>query len=79
MGRIWEARGELLLADFAGMRGELLSMSAEDYRQSPSASRSLEAGLGQLRDHANELATRDARDLVERFGQLGRRKLQLAG
>ena len=61
------------------VRGELLSMSAEDYRQSPSATRSLEAGLGQLRDHANELATRDACDLVERFGQQGRGKLQLAG
>ncbi len=61
------------------VRGELLSMSAEDYRQSSSATRSLEAGLGQLRDHANELATRDARDLVARFGQQGRRKLQLAG
>ena len=61
------------------VRAELLSMSAEDYRQSPSATRSLEAGLGQLRDHAQELATRDARDLVARFGQQGRRKLQLAG
>jgi hypothetical protein len=61
------------------VRGELLSMSAEDYRQSPSATRSLEAGLGQLRDHAQQLATQDARDLVARFGQMGRRKLQLAG
>ena len=61
------------------VRGELLSMSAEDYRQSPSATRSLQTGLGQLRDQARELATRDARDLVERFGQQGRRKLQLAG
>ena len=30
-------------------------------------------------DQARELATRDARELVERFGQMGRRKLQMAG
>jgi len=61
------------------VRGELLARSAEDYRQSPSAVRSLEAGLTQLRDQARELSRQDARELVERFGQMGRRKLQLAG
>ena len=61
------------------VRGELLGRSADDYRQSPTATRSLEAGLSQLRDQARELATQDARELVERFGQMGRRKLQLAG
>jgi len=61
------------------VRSELLSRSAEDYRQSPAATRSLEAGLSQLRDQARELAGQDARELVERFGQMGRRKLQLAG
>ena len=43
------------------------------------ASRNLESGLSQLRDQARELASHDARELVERFGQMGRRKLQLAG
>lgn len=57
----------------------MLSRSAEDYRQSPAATRSLESGLAQLRDHARELARQDTRELVERFGQMGRRKLQLAG
>jgi hypothetical protein len=61
------------------VRGELLTRSAEDYRHSPAAVRSLEAGLGQLRDHARNLAGQDARELVERFGQMGRRKLHLAG
>lgn len=61
------------------VRSELLSRSAEDYRQSPSATRSLEDGLRRLRDQAGELADRDARDLVERFGRMGRRKLQMAG
>lgn len=61
------------------VRSELLNRSAEDYRQSPTATRSLQDGLTQLRDQARELATRDARELVERFGQVGRRKLQMAG
>ena len=61
------------------VRRELLTRSAEDYRNSLTASRSLESGLSQLRDQARELATQDARELVERFGQMGRRKLQLAG
>jgi hypothetical protein len=42
------------------------------------ATRDLEVGLSQLRDHARNLASQDARELVERFGQVGRRKLQLA-
>jgi hypothetical protein len=61
------------------VRSELLNRSAEDYRQNPAATRSLKAGLNQLRDQARELASQDARELVERFGQMGRRKLQLAG
>ncbi|MCB1064708.1 MAG: hypothetical protein KDN20_17540 [Verrucomicrobiae bacterium] len=61
------------------VRSELLSRSAEDYRQSPSATRSLEVGLSHLRDQARDLATRDARELVERFGQMGHRKLQMTG
>jgi hypothetical protein len=61
------------------VRKELLSRSAEDYRQSPSATRSLQDGLTQLRDQARELANQDARELVERFGQVGRRRLQMAG
>ncbi len=61
------------------VRSELLTRSAEDYRNNLTATRSLEAGLSQLRDQARELASQDARDLVERFGQMGRRKLQMAG
>jgi hypothetical protein len=61
------------------VRSELLTRSAEDYRNNLTATRSLETGLTQLRDQARELASQDARELVERFGQMGRRKLQLAG
>ena len=59
------------------VRRELLSTSAEDYRQSPRATRNLQEGLSDLRDHARNLAQQDTRELVERFGQMGRRKLQL--
>ena len=60
------------------VRRELLNISAEDYRNSPAATRNLEEGLSQLRDQARELAQQDARELVESFGQVGRRKLQMA-
>ena len=43
------------------------------------AQRDLQGGLTAMRDHANELLEQDARELVERFGQMGGRKLQLAG
>jgi len=61
------------------VRTEFLDRSAEDYRDSPAAQRDLESGLAAMRDHANDLLNQDAKELVERFGQLGRRKLQLAG
>ena len=61
------------------MREEFLGRSAEDYRSSPEARRGLEDGLAAMRDHASHLLRQDARELVERFGQLGRRKLLLAG
>jgi len=61
------------------VRGQLLTRTAEDYRSDRGATRSLEDGLTNLRNHARDLANEDARALVERFGQVGRRKLQLAG
>ena len=36
------------------------------------------AGLQQLAAQARQLAKQDAGELVERFGELGRRKFQLA-
>lgn len=61
------------------VRRELLNRTADDYRNSSTATRSLESGLTQLRDQARDLANRDGRELIDNFGQLGRRKLQLAG
>ena len=59
-------------------RGELLGMSAEDYRDSGAARRRLKDGLRGLADTARDMARQDAREVVERFGQLGRRKFNLA-
>jgi hypothetical protein len=63
---------ESTLEDF---RRELLSRSAEDYRKDSSAMTSLTDGLSQLREHAVQLANRDARDVLSRFGQMGARHL----
>ncbi|MFT4549022.1 MAG: hypothetical protein ACI8XO_000278 [Verrucomicrobiales bacterium] len=61
------------------VRSEFLERSAGDYRNNPAAQRDLQSGLTAMRDHANGLLEQDAKELVERFGQMGRRKLQLAG
>jgi hypothetical protein len=57
---------------------ELLSKTAEEYRDSTSARNRLTQGLSQLRDTATRLARQDATELVQRFGELGRRKFNLA-
>ena len=60
------------------VRRELLSRTAEEYRDSTTARTRLTTGLQHLADHARQLARQDASELVERFGELGRRKFQLA-
>ena len=60
------------------VRKELLSKTAEEYRDSRKARTQLVAGLSQLRDTANRLAHQDATELVQRFGEMGRRKFHLA-
>jgi len=60
------------------VRKELLSRTAEEYRDSAHAQRRLKQGLGQLADAARQLARADATELVQRFGELGRRKFHLA-
>jgi hypothetical protein len=61
------------------VRRELLSRTAEEYRQGGASAReSLESGLSRLADTARELARQDATELVQRFGGLGRRKFQAA-
>lgn len=60
------------------IRAEFLRRTAEEYRADGAHARQLEAGLTNLRSYARELAGQEARDLVERFGALGQRRLHLA-
>jgi hypothetical protein len=65
-------------AQLEQVRKELLSRTAQEYRDSAVARTRLVHGLNQLADHANVLARSDATALVQRFGELGRRKFHLA-
>jgi hypothetical protein len=60
------------------VRQELLTRSAQEYRGSTSAQQLLTQGLARLRDHARDLAHQDATELVQRFGEMGKRKFHLA-
>ncbi len=60
------------------VRQEFLSKTAEEYRDDAYARQQLQHGLQDLAQVAQELAQQDARELVERFGQMGHRKLHLA-
>jgi len=61
-----------------GVRKELLTKTAEEYRDSTKARNQLVTGLSQLRDTAKRLATQEVTELVQRFGEMGRRKFHLA-
>ena len=60
------------------VRKELLNRSATEYRDSDAARGQLVQGLAKLRDQAKQLAMADSNALVERFGEMGRRKFSLA-
>jgi len=60
------------------VKRELLSKTAEEYRDSAVARARLKNGLSQLANQARNLAHQDATELVQRFGEMGRRKFNLA-
>ncbi len=60
------------------VRRELLSRTAEEYRDDSTAQARLREGLTRLRTTARELAREDASEIVERFGQMGVRRFSLA-
>ncbi len=60
------------------VKRELLTKSAEEYRDSAVARARLKNGLSQLADRARNLARQDGTELVQRFGEMGRRKFNLA-
>jgi hypothetical protein len=60
------------------VKKELLSKTAEEYRDSSVARARLKRGLSSLANQAKQLAKQDATQLVNRFGEMGRRKFNLA-
>jgi len=56
-------------------RKELLSKTAEDYRDNSRAQGQLRQGLKQLADTARDMAQANPREIVERFGQMGIRRM----
>jgi hypothetical protein len=60
-------------------REQLLTRSAEDYRNDSGAMQSLTEGLNRLRDNAVAMVRTEGRDVLTRFGQMGGRKLAIAG
>jgi hypothetical protein len=65
-------------AQLESVRKELLGRTAEEYRNSEFAREQLVNGLEALRNRASALARENASHLVQRFGELGKRKFNLA-
>jgi hypothetical protein len=60
------------------VRKQFLGRTAEEYRDDDKARLRLQQGIKNLADTAREMAHADAREIVERFGQMGRRRFTLA-
>ena len=69
------AGDQQLEATLERFRRDLLTRSAEDYRNDKGAMASLTEGLSRLRENAVQLARSDAREVLARFGQMGARRL----
>ncbi|MGJ8724593.1 MAG: DUF3150 domain-containing protein [Roseibacillus sp.] len=69
------AEDEQLESQLERFRRDLLSRSAEEYRNDSGAMTSLTNGLELLRQNAVHLAESDPRDVLSRFGQMGTRRL----
>lgn len=66
-----------LQAQLDRVRQEFLTRPAEQYRDSEFYRGKLQAGLQSLADTARAMSRQDNRQLVEQFGQVGRRKLHI--
>ena len=60
------------------VKRQLLTRTAQEYRDSTTARNRLKQGLSHLANHARELAKQDTSEIVQRFGGLGHRKFALA-
>ena len=65
-------------AELERVRQTFLNRTAEEYRDSGFAQTQLKQGLQNLAATARQLAGQDNREIVERFGNLGQRRLHLA-
>ena len=72
------ANDRVMEAQLENVKKELLSKTAEEYRDSAVSRARLKQGLSQLANQAKQLAKQDATELVQRFGEMGRRKFNLA-
>jgi membrane-bound lytic murein transglycosylase B len=72
------ANDQVMEQQLENVKRELLTKTAEEYRDSAVARARLKQGLSQLAAQAKQLARADATELVQRFGELGRRKFNLA-
>ena len=72
------ANDTVMSARLEEVRRDLLTRTAEEYRDSAAARSRLTSGLSRLADEARQLARADATELVQRFGELGHRKFHLA-
>ena len=72
------ANNRVMEQQLENVRKELLTKTAEEYRDSAEARARLKNGLSSLANQARNLARQDATELVQRFGELGRRKFNLA-
>lgn len=60
------------------VRQQLLSRTAEQYRSNADWKQQLVSGLTDLADKAGQMATEDTAALVQRFGEMGKRRFALA-
>lgn len=67
-----------LEAQLEDIRRRFLTRTAEEYRDDNQARNRLQAGIRQLADTARDMARQDTREIIERFGQMGVRKFNLA-
>ena len=60
------------------VKKQLLTKTAQEYRDNATARNRLKQGLSQLANQAREMSKQDASELVQRFGELGHRRFALA-
>jgi hypothetical protein len=67
-----------LEARLSETRRTLLSRTAEEYRDDAGAKLKLVTGIEKLANTARQMAKQDAQEIVQRFGQLGARRFNIA-